>query len=77
MKLFGQTIARELAPHGIRVVQVAPGAVLMPINQELIENPDKRHEVEAEIPWGRMGTPEVIATGLAIEVCHFPPATSK
>jgi glucose 1-dehydrogenase len=65
MKLFGQTIARELAPHGVRVVQVAPGAILTPINHELIENPDKRREIEEEIPWGRMGAPEEIAAAVA------------
>lgn len=65
MKLFGQTIARELAPHGVRVVQVAPGAILTPINQELIEDRDKRREIEAEIPWGRMGTPEEIAAAVS------------
>ncbi|MDP9384377.1 MAG: glucose 1-dehydrogenase [Actinomycetota bacterium] len=65
MKLFGQTIARELAPHGIRVVQVAPGAILTPINQELADDPDKRREVEEEIPWGRLGKPEEIAAAIA------------
>ena len=57
MKLFAQTIARELAPEGIRVVNVAPGAILTPINQDLIDHPDKRAEVEAEIPLRRMGRP--------------------
>jgi glucose 1-dehydrogenase len=65
MKLFGQTIARELAPHGIRVVQIAPGAILTPINQELADDPDKRREVEEEIPWGRMGKFEEIAAAIA------------
>ncbi len=65
MKLFGQTIARELAPHEIRVVQVGPGAILTPINQDLIEDPDKRREVEEEIPWGRMGKPEEVAAAIA------------
>jgi glucose 1-dehydrogenase len=65
MKLFGQTIARELAPHGIRVVMVAPGAILTPINQELIDDPEKRREVEEEIPWGRMGEPGEIAAAIA------------
>ena len=44
MKLFGQTVARELAPDGIRVVQVAPSAILTPINQEIIDDPDKRRD---------------------------------
>ena len=65
MKLFGQTIARELAPHGIRVVMIAPGAILTPINRDLIDNPELRKEVEAEIPWGRMGRPEEIAAAIA------------
>jgi glucose 1-dehydrogenase len=65
MKLFAQTIARELAPHGIRVVMVAPGAILTPLNTELIEKPEKRQQVEDEIPWGRMGRPEEIAAAIA------------
>jgi glucose 1-dehydrogenase len=65
MKLFGQTIARELAPHGVRVVMVAPGAILTPINKELVEDAEKRKEVEKEIPWGRLGHPEEIAAAIA------------
>jgi glucose 1-dehydrogenase len=65
MKLFAQTIARELAPSGIRVVNVAPGAILTPINQQLIDDEKKRAEVEAEIPLGRAGLPEEIAAAIA------------
>jgi glucose 1-dehydrogenase len=65
LKLFTRTIARELAPRGIRVVSVAPGAILTPINKDLQENADKRREVEEEIPWGRLGKPEEIAAAIA------------
>lgn len=65
LKLFTGTIARELAPQGIRVASVAPGAIRTPINQELIDDPDKRAEVEKQIPWGRMGEPEEIAAAVA------------
>lgn len=65
MKLFTQTIARELAPHRIRVVNVGPGAILTPINQELSEDPDLRREVESEIPWGRIGQPQEVAAAIA------------
>jgi glucose 1-dehydrogenase len=65
MKLFAQTVARELAPLGIRVVNVAPGAILTPINQHLIDDPKKRAEVEEEIPLGRTGNPEEIAAAIA------------
>ena len=65
MKLWAGTIAKELAPHKIRVVNVAPGAILTPINRDLIEHPEKRAEVEKEIPWGRLGKPEEIAAAVA------------
>lgn len=65
MKLFGQTIARELAPEGIRVVSVGPGAILTPINQDLIEDPEKRREVESQVPWGRLGEPEEVAAAIS------------
>jgi glucose 1-dehydrogenase len=54
-KLFAQSIARELAPHGIRVVSVAPGAIATPINADVLADPRKREEVEAEVPLGRWG----------------------
>jgi glucose 1-dehydrogenase len=65
LKLFGQTIARELAPRGIRVVMVAPGAIATPINREIIKDPEKRREQEEQIPWRRMGEPEEIAGAIA------------
>jgi glucose 1-dehydrogenase len=65
MKLWAQSIAKELAPHGIRVVNVAPGAILTPINQQLVDDPEQQREVEAEIPWGRIGRPEEIAGAIA------------
>ncbi len=65
MRLFMETIAHELAPHGIRVVNVAPGAILTPINQTLINDPKQRAAVEAEIPMGRMGQPEEIAAAVS------------
>jgi glucose 1-dehydrogenase len=65
MKLFAETVARELAPQGIRVVNVAPGAILTPINQDLIDHPDKLAAVVEEIPIGRAGQPEEIAGAVA------------
>jgi glucose 1-dehydrogenase len=65
MKLWAQTIAKELAPHRIRVVNVGPGAIATPINQALIDNEVMRRAVEIEIPWGRLGKPEEIAAAVA------------
>jgi glucose 1-dehydrogenase len=55
MRLFAQSIAKELAPHGIRVVSVAPGAVDTPINKDVLESPEASAMVRAEIPLGRWG----------------------
>jgi glucose 1-dehydrogenase len=65
MKLWAQTIAKELAPKRIRVVNVAPGAIATPINKDVLEDEVKRRAVEAEIPWGRFGKPEEIAGAVA------------
>jgi glucose 1-dehydrogenase len=65
MKLMAQTVAKELAPHRIRVVNVGPGAILTPINQPLIDNPEMRRAVEAEIPYRRLGQPEEIAAAVS------------
>jgi glucose 1-dehydrogenase len=65
LKLFAQTIAKELAPRGIRVVSIGPGAILTPINRQLVQDPRERARVEAEIPLGRLGEPEEIAAAIA------------
>jgi glucose 1-dehydrogenase len=65
LKLFGETIARELAPRGVRVASVAPGAILTPINRQLIDDPEQRREQEEQIPLGRLGEPEEIAGAVA------------
>jgi len=65
LKLFGQTIARELAGDGVRVVQVAPGAIATPINETMMADEDQRGEVLAQIPLGRIGDPDEIAAAIA------------
>ena len=54
-KLFTESIARELAPHGIRVVSVAPGGIATPIDADVLADPKRKAAVEAEIPYGRWG----------------------
>ncbi|MEV8310862.1 glucose 1-dehydrogenase [Streptomyces flavidovirens] len=60
-RMFAQSIARELAPHGIRVVSVAPGAIETPINQDVLADPQRRKAVEDEIPLGRWGNVSDVA----------------
>ncbi len=64
-KLFTQSIARELAPHGIRVVSVAPGAIATPINADVLADPKRKAAVEAEIPYGRWGEVADVARAVA------------
>jgi glucose 1-dehydrogenase len=65
MKLWAQTIAKELAPERIRVVNVAPGAIATPINKAVLEDPQEKARVESEVPLGRFGNPEEIAGAIA------------
>jgi glucose 1-dehydrogenase len=65
MKLFAESIARELAPQGIRVVNVAPGAIATPINADVLADPRQRTAVEEQIPWGRWGRVEDVARAVA------------
>ena len=60
LKLFVQSIAKELAPRGIRVCSVAPGATKTPINEGVGENTSRE-----EIPWGRWAEAEEIARAIA------------
>jgi glucose 1-dehydrogenase len=64
-KLFAQTIARELAPEGIRVVNIAPGAIKTPINAQVLADKEASAEVEAEIPLGRWGEVADVAQAVA------------
>ncbi|MFN2450975.1 MAG: glucose 1-dehydrogenase [Candidatus Dormibacteria bacterium] len=61
LKLLTQTAAKELAGSGIRVVNIAPGAIQTPINDFVTSNPAEYRKVVGEIPAGRMGQPEEVA----------------
>jgi glucose 1-dehydrogenase len=65
VKLFAQSVAKELAPHGIRVVSVVPGATATPINKHVLDDPEQRARVEAEIPLGRWGEVSDVARAVA------------
>jgi glucose 1-dehydrogenase len=65
MKLLMETAARELAHNRIRVVNVAPGAIMTPINKFVLDDPETEHAVRGEIPMGRMGKAEEVAAAVA------------
>ena len=65
VKLLTETLALEFASRGVRVNAVGPGAIETPINAEKLADPEQRKEVEALIPWDRIGRPEEVAACVA------------
>lgn len=57
MKLV-QVIAKQVAPFGVTVNNIAPGAITTPRNESVYNDDEQRKAVEAVIPMGRFGTPE-------------------
>ena len=60
MLTYTKALAKELAPHGIRVNGVAPGVILTPYH-ERYSSPDLLQRFVANIPMGRAGTAEEVA----------------
>ena len=61
MRMLTRTAGVELAPHGILVVGVGPGAVATPINLSTMQDPALLAKLNGAIPLGRMAQPEEIA----------------
>lgn len=65
LRMLTRTLASELAPHGIRIVNVGPGAVATPINTATLTDPAKKQALLDEIPLRRIAQPEDIANAVA------------
>jgi len=61
---FSKNIARELAPHGVRVNCVSPGFIDTPFHERFSTEEIKKALI-ASIPMGRAGTPEEVASVIA------------
>jgi NAD(P)-dependent dehydrogenase (short-subunit alcohol dehydrogenase family) len=57
-------LAVEWATHGIRVNAVAPGTVMTPSREALLQNPDARRRMLERIPLGRFPTPGEVAAAV-------------
>ena len=67
MKLV-QVIAKQVAPFGVTVNNVAPGAIATPRNESVYNDDEQRKAVETVIPMGRFGAPED-CTGAVLMLC--------
>lgn len=65
MRMLTRTAGVELAPHGILVVGVGPGAVATPINAATMNDAGQLKKLDDAIPLGRLARPEEIASVVA------------
>ena len=65
IRMLMRDLAVELGPLGITINNIAPGAIATPINTKMMADKAELDALLANIPLGRMGTPEEVA-GLAL-----------
>jgi glucose 1-dehydrogenase len=61
LKMLTRNLAVELAPFGITINNVAPGAIETPINTKLLNDPEKLGALLKNIPLGRLGQPQDVS----------------
>ena len=79
VKMLTRNLSIELAPFGITVNSIAPGAIETPINKNLLNDPAKLNALLENIPLKRLGTPEDVANMavfLASEESNYATGTS-
>lgn len=67
MKLC-ESVAKQLAPYGITVNNIAPGAIATPRNAEALSDEEFSNKVKASIPAGFIGEPTEI-NGAVLLLC--------
>ena len=68
LSMLTKTLAQEAAPHGVRVLAVAPGAIKTPINRSVWSDPKNLQDLLRKIPLRRIGEPEEIARMVVVLV---------
>src|SRR6267143_6902284 len=62
VKMMTRNLSIELAPLGITINNIAPGAIETPINTKLLNDPLKLNALLDNIPLKRLGKPEDVAS---------------
>jgi glucose 1-dehydrogenase len=62
VKMLTRNLSIELAPLGITINSIAPGAIETPINKNLLNDPAKLSALLENIPLRRLGTPDDVAS---------------
>ncbi|PSB03136.1 glucose 1-dehydrogenase [Merismopedia glauca] len=65
LKMMMRNLAIELGSLGITINNVAPGAIETPINTKLLNDPQKLTSLLDNIPLGRLGKPNDVASVVA------------
>ena len=65
LKMMMRNLSIELAPFGITINNVAPGAIETPINTALLHDPAKLNALLQNIPLNRLGKPADVSSAVA------------
>lgn len=79
VSMMSKSLAQEAAPHGVRVLCIAPGAIRTPINRAVWDDPELYQDLLTKIPLGRIGEPEDVANMavlLASDVASYVTGTT-
>ncbi len=79
VKMLTRNLSIELAPLGITINSIAPGAIETPINRNLLNDPAKLKALLENIPLNRLGQPSdvaSIASFMASDDCSYVTGTT-
>src|SRR5580700_1826219 len=65
LKMMTRNLSIELAPLGITINNIAPGAIETPINTALLNDPAKLSALLSNIPLNRLGKPNDVSSAVA------------
>lgn len=68
LSMLTKTLSQEAAPHNVRVLALAPGAIRTPINESVWKDPKSRNDLIRKIPMARIGDREEVAAMAAVLV---------